>query len=52
MDSYTLFTKTPPLRLFFFAALPGAVSMLASALYGLIDGIFVGRILGETPFAP
>ena len=51
MDSYTLFTKTPPLRLFFFAALPGAVSMLASALYGLIDGIFVGRILGETPFA-
>lgn len=25
--------------------------MLASALYQLLDGIFVGRILGETPFA-
>lgn len=39
------------MRLFFIAALPGAISMLASALYQLIDGVFVGRILGETPFA-
>ncbi len=51
MNSHTLFTKTPPLRLFFTAALPGSVSMLASALYQLIDGIFVGRYLGETAFA-
>ena len=51
MNPHVLFTKTPPLRLFFIAALPGAVSMLASALYQMIDGIFVGRILGETPFA-
>lgn len=29
MNSHTLFTKTPPLKLFFFAAVPGAVSMLA-----------------------
>ena len=51
MNSHTLFTKTPPLRLFFTAALPGSVSMLASALYQLIDGMFVGRFLGETAFA-
>lgn len=51
MNSHTLFTRTPPVKLFFMAALPGAVSMLASALYQLIDGIFVGRILGATPFA-
>ena len=51
MDSKALFAKTPPGRLFFIAALPGAVSMLASALYQLMDGIFVGRFLGETPFA-
>lgn len=51
MNAYTLYTKTPPSRLFFRAALPGAVSMLASALYQLIDGIFVGQFLGETPFA-
>ena len=51
MNAHTLFTKTPPFRLFLFAAVPGAVSMLASALYQLIDGIFVGRFLGDTAFA-
>ncbi len=51
MNAYTLYTKTPIARLFFRAALPGSVSMLASALYQLIDGVFVGRFLGETPFA-
>ena len=51
MDSKELFLKTNTKRLFFIAALPGAISMLASALYGLFDGIFVGRILGDTAFA-
>ena len=51
MDSKALFAKTPPLKLFFIASVPGAISMLASALYQLIDGVFVGRFLGETPFA-
>ena len=51
MNSHELFTNTPPRRLFFFAAVPGAVSMLASALYQLFDGMFVGRFLGSTPFA-
>lgn len=51
MNSHTLFAKTPPFRLFLYAAVPGAVSMLASALYQLIDGVFVGRFLGETAFA-
>ena len=51
MNPHVFFTKTAPLRLFFAAALPGAVSMLASALYQLIDGVFVGHFLGETPFA-
>lgn len=51
MSSKTLFAKTAPVKLFFIAAIPGALSMLASALYGLLDGIFVGRILGETAFA-
>ncbi len=45
------FSKTPPLKLFAIAALPGSVSMLASALYQLLDGAFVGRLLGETAFA-
>ena len=51
MDSRTLFTKVSPLKLFFIASVPGAVSMLASALYQLIDGILVGQILGEAAFA-
>ena len=51
MESRTLFAETPPVKLFFIASLPGAVSMLASALYQLLDGMMVGQILGETPFA-
>ena len=51
MHSATLFSKTPPLRLFFLASIPGAISMLASALYQTMDGVFVGRFLGETAFA-
>ena len=51
MDSRELFAKTPPLRLFFIAALPSAVSMLAAALYQTLDGVFVGQYLGETAFA-
>ena len=51
MDSTVLFAKTPPVRLFFTAALPGAVSMLASSLYQLIDGVFVGNFLDGTAFA-
>lgn len=51
MESDELFARTPTRRLFFTAAIPGAISMLASALYDLLDGILVGRILGETAFA-
>lgn len=51
MDSRELFINTPPVRLFFTAALPGAVSMVASSLYTMIDGILVGQVLGDTPFA-
>ena len=51
MNSNVLFAKTPPLKLFFLASIPGAISMLASALYQTIDGIFVGQFLGATAFA-
>ena len=51
VDSTILFSKTAPLKLFFIAAVPRAISMFASALYQTIDGIFVGRFLGQTAFA-
>ena len=50
MDPKVFFSQTPPGRLFLAAALPGAVGMLASALYQLIDGILVGQVLGEAAF--
>ena len=51
MHSSTLFSQTPPRKLFFLAAIPGAVSMLASALYQTLDGVFVGQFIGELAFA-
>ena len=51
MDSQALFTRTPPVRLFFLAAIPGSISMLASSLYYTLDGIFVGQFIGATAFA-
>lgn len=51
MTSEELFAKTPPTRLFFKAAIPGAIGMLAAALYQTFDGIFVGQYLGTTAFA-
>ncbi|MBQ6394870.1 MAG: MATE family efflux transporter, partial [Atopobiaceae bacterium] len=50
-DPHDLFLNTSPKRLFFSAALPGAVSMLASALYDVLDGVLVGQLLGSTAFA-
>ena len=46
-----LFIGTKPVHLFFKAAIPGALGMLASSLYYLLEGILVGRILGPEPFA-
>ena len=51
MEHKEFFLKTSITRLFFIAAIPGAISMLASAIFGLFDGIFIGNILGETAFA-
>lgn len=51
MNSEALFSRTAPLKLFFLAAIPGAISMLASALYQTVDGVFVGHFLGSTAFA-
>ena len=48
---YKTSVETPPTRLFFKAALPGSVGMLASSVYQLIDGMLVGQILGSTAFA-
>lgn len=50
-DPKELFGMTPVRRLFLMAAIPGAVGMLVSSIYGTIDGILVGTYVGETQFA-
>lgn len=51
MNSSDLYAKVSPSKLFFLIAIPGAISMIASSLWGLFDGIFVGNLLGENAFA-
>ena len=48
---YDLFVRTSPGRLFLKASVPGAIDMLASAMYQTLDGVFVGNLLGDTSFA-
>lgn len=51
MNGSELYAKTAPMKLFFMIAIPGAISMIASSLWGLFDGIFVGHLLGGDAFA-
>lgn len=51
MDSQNLYLKTKPLSLFTKAAIPGAISMVASSLYTVFDSMFVGKHVGTTAFA-
>lgn len=51
MDNKTLFEKTTISKLFAIVAIPGIISMLVSSLYSIIDGVFVGQLLGGDAFA-
>lgn len=51
MDYKILYEKTPLTKLFAVVAIPGVISMLVSALYQIIDGAIVGRVLGSAAFA-
>lgn len=50
-QSNEFFATARPRRLFFIVALPGLISMLAASVYSIIEGIFVGHLLGEAAFA-
>ncbi len=49
--SNQMFATERPRRLFFRVALPGLVSMLAMSIYSILEGAFVGHMLGEAAFA-
>ncbi len=45
------FAAARPLRLFITVALPGMISMLAASVYSLIEGVFIGHLIGGAAFA-
>lgn len=46
-----MYATMNPWRLFFIVACPGMVSMFAMSIYSIVEGIFIGQILGEGAFA-
>lgn len=46
-----VFLKLSPTKLFFRCAVPAVITSVFGALYSVVDGIFVGRFLGEDALA-
>lgn len=46
-----MYASMRPWRLFFVVAMPGMISMFAMSIYSIVEGIFIGQILGEGAFA-
>lgn len=51
MKTEELYATMRPWRLFFLVAAPGMISMFAMSIYSILEGIFIGQILGEGAFA-
>ncbi len=51
MKAEEMYATMTPWRLFFVVALPGMISMFAMSIYSIVEGIFIGQILGEGAFA-
>ncbi len=46
-----MYATMKPWKLFFVVALPGMISMFAMSIYSIIEGSFIGQVLGEGAFA-
>ena len=46
-----MYSEMNPWRLFFIVALPGMISMFAMSVYSIVEGVFIGHVLGEDAFA-
>jgi len=46
-----MFAKLPPTKLFFRCAIPAVITSVFGALYSVVDGVFVGKYLGEDALA-
>ena len=50
-ESQILYLNAKPAKLFWKAALPGGISMLASSLFSVFDTLFAGKLIGTTALA-
>ena len=50
-EEHKFFLETNPTKLFFKAAIPGAIGMIASNIYFSVEMLLIGRFLGQTAFA-
>ncbi len=50
-DTEAMYATMKPWKLFFIVALPGMISMFAMSVYSIIEGAFIGQMLGEGAFA-
>ncbi|MBE6643715.1 MAG: MATE family efflux transporter [Ruminococcaceae bacterium] len=46
-----MYSTMNPWRLFFVVALPGMISMFTMSIYSIVEGAFIGQVLGEGAFA-
>ena len=51
MKAEVMYATMKPWKLFFIVAMPGMISMFAMSVYSIVEGIFIGQILGEGAFA-
>lgn len=51
MQTEEMYSHMTPWKLFFIVAMPGMISMFAMSIYSIIEGIFIGQVLGEGAFA-
>ncbi len=51
MKTEEMYATMRPWRLFFVVALPGMISMFAMSIYSIVEGVFIGQVLGEGAFA-
>ena len=51
MKAEEMYSSLNPWRLFFIVAMPGMISMFAMSIYSIVEGIFIGQVLGEGAFA-
>ena len=51
MNAEQMYSTMSPWRLFFVVAAPGMISMFAMSVYSIVEGVFIGQILGEGAFA-